>query len=291
MEMLQLKYFKAVADCGKINKAAESLFISPPALSATISRLERELGVRLFDRTNNRIVLNAQGEIFLRYVNQIFINLDCAKVELQHSLETQTANIQIAVTTSNLWLGLLAAYGLEYPHITISSNTIKLPHLASINLLSRYSFLFADEQDFQAEGLESIKLFEDRPVVMVHPSHPLAQRTMIDLEELKDEVLFLPMVEHSLNKRVRQIFEYAKVPIRYAHECSNMVSEYMVSEGRGVSFSTEYTRHIGSGLRYIPIHGVSSHWEQRLYWHHDRVLTDVEKQFKQFVIRFFGDSV
>ena len=45
MEMLQLKYFKAVAEMGKISAAAESLFISPPALSAAISRLEKDLGM------------------------------------------------------------------------------------------------------------------------------------------------------------------------------------------------------------------------------------------------------
>jgi len=63
MELQQLKYFKAVADAGKISDAAKALFISPPALSATISRLERELGVKLFDRSNNRIAINQHGQL------------------------------------------------------------------------------------------------------------------------------------------------------------------------------------------------------------------------------------
>ena len=57
MELQQLKYFKAVADIEKISQAAESLFVSAPALSTSISRLETELGVPLFDRANNRIRL------------------------------------------------------------------------------------------------------------------------------------------------------------------------------------------------------------------------------------------
>lgn len=69
MELLQLKYFKTVAEIGKISDAAQALFISAPALSTSVSRLEKELGVKLFDRTNNRVILNRQGEIFLRYVN------------------------------------------------------------------------------------------------------------------------------------------------------------------------------------------------------------------------------
>ena len=72
MELQQLKYFKTVAETGKISDAAQMLFVSAPALSTSISRLEKELGVQLFDRTNNRIILNQQGQILLRYVNQIF---------------------------------------------------------------------------------------------------------------------------------------------------------------------------------------------------------------------------
>lgn len=66
MELLQLKYFKKVAEVGKICDAAEALFISAPALSAAVSRLEKDLGMPLFDRGNNRITLNQQEKIFLQ---------------------------------------------------------------------------------------------------------------------------------------------------------------------------------------------------------------------------------
>lgn len=69
MELLQLKYFKTVAELGKISEAAKALYISTPALSTSISRLEKELGVQLFDRFAKRIELNSQGELFLRYAN------------------------------------------------------------------------------------------------------------------------------------------------------------------------------------------------------------------------------
>ena len=78
MELQQLKYFKVVAEKGKISDAAQALFLSTPALSTSISRLEKELGVQLFDRTNNRIILNRQGQIFLRYVNEVLADLDGA---------------------------------------------------------------------------------------------------------------------------------------------------------------------------------------------------------------------
>ena len=96
MELLQLKYFKTVAQIGKISEAAQALFISAPALSTSISRLEKELGVKLFDRTNNRIIQTQQGQILLRYVNQVFSVLDCARTELQQSLLLQRIWIRLS---------------------------------------------------------------------------------------------------------------------------------------------------------------------------------------------------
>jgi len=87
VDMQQMKYFKTVAEVGKISEAAEALYISAPALSTAISRLEKELGVKLFDRKNNKITLNRQGEIFLDYVNQAIAQLEETKEELRQSLE------------------------------------------------------------------------------------------------------------------------------------------------------------------------------------------------------------
>lgn len=67
MELIQLKYFKTVASMGKLSDAAQALFVSAPALSTSISRLEKELRFSLFDHTKNRITLNPQGHIFLKY--------------------------------------------------------------------------------------------------------------------------------------------------------------------------------------------------------------------------------
>lgn len=89
MELAQLKYFKTIAKTGKITAAAQELFLTPPALSTSIVRLEKELGVPLFDRTGNRIRLNPQGELFLKHVDEVFDTPDRARRELQRSLLQQ----------------------------------------------------------------------------------------------------------------------------------------------------------------------------------------------------------
>lgn len=82
MELTQLKYFQAVALMEHYTKAAASLHITQSALSKSILRLESELGTQLFERSGNRVSLNACGQILLRRVNSALGELDCALEEL-----------------------------------------------------------------------------------------------------------------------------------------------------------------------------------------------------------------
>ena len=67
MDILRLRYFRAVAQTENISQAAEKLLISQPALSKAISLLEDEVGVALFQRSGRRIALNEYGHAFLKY--------------------------------------------------------------------------------------------------------------------------------------------------------------------------------------------------------------------------------
>lgn len=66
MDLLQLKYFQKVAQLKHLTQAANKLYISQPALSQTIARLEKDIGVPLFNRTGRQINLNEYGRVFLK---------------------------------------------------------------------------------------------------------------------------------------------------------------------------------------------------------------------------------
>lgn len=291
MELQQLKYFKVVADTGKISEAAKALFISPPALSATISRLEHELDVKLFDRTNNRIILNKQGKLLLGYVNQILGILDNMEIELQKSRQQEQDHIQVAVTFSNLWVGLICAFSLEYPQITLSYTTLKLSQLADNAEVGRYQFILAEQGDMPAgQELESISLIEnDKPVLVVHPDHPLAKKESVRISEIQNETLFLPVFDQSLHRLTCQLLDTAGIPRTSAMECSYMVRRSMVMDNRGVSFSTvNSSKYEEPFFRYIRIREGGYSWNQRLFWKAGRQLTLQETLFRDFAARYFA---
>ena len=292
MELQQLKYFKAVADAGKISEAAKSLFISPPALSATISRLEHELDVKLFDRTNNRIILNKHGKLLLGYVNQVLGILDNMETDLRKSRQQEQDHIQVAVTFSNLWVGLICAFSLEYPQITLSYTTLKLSQLTDPTEVSRYQFILAERDDVpQAQDYESISLINrDKPVLVVHPEHHLANRDSIRLGDIQEETLFLPVFDQSLHRMTCQLLDSVGIPRTSSMECSYMVRRSMVMTNRGVSFSTVNSSKYEEPLfRYIPIRDGGYSWNQRLFWKANRELTPQETLFRDFAVKYFSE--
>ena len=162
MELLQLKYFKKVAETGKISTAAAALFISSPALSATISRLERELGAKLFDRHSNRIVLNENGEIFLRYVNQVFASLDSAKRELAEAAARRENEVHIGLVNGDIWREMLFYFTVAHPEIRLTTLSLGIGELQSLDLTGQTTFLFAMEGDVESSLWKAEALFEDR---------------------------------------------------------------------------------------------------------------------------------
>ena len=293
MELQQLKYFKTVAAIGKISDAAEALFISAPALSTSISRLEKELGVKLFDRTSNRITLNAQGQIFLKHVNQVFANLESAKQELQQSMLHQRPHISLVSLNTLMWVNLIASFTAEFPQYTLSTSGISIQQLAANGFSAQHNFLLAYECEIPpayAEKLDSIFLFRATPTVMVHKDHPLAQKEVLDVRELVDERLFPSMPGGSMYIRLQQLFELHDLPFPSDSFSSYMVRQKMVAENKGISFLSQhpgYNAH--PNIRYIPLTDPFTPWDARLYWRKDRPLSDEEAAFRDFALLFYND--
>lgn len=291
MELLQLKYFKTVAEIGKISDAANALFISAPALSTSISRLEKELGTKLFDRSNNKILLNRQGHILLRYANQIFSTLDCAKTELLQSAMIQGQHVSIASVASTQWVDMVTAFSQEYPHFTLLCTGVTRAALAGSGFSAQHSFLLAAEDDIPevySDKLDSAFLFEDHPVVMVHKDHPIAREKSVDLDQLRNETIFLPLRDYPLWDHLVKLFADCSIPFPAGNAYSHLATQQMVTQGLGVAFATSHMALANpQNLRYVPISNVYQPWACRLYWRKNQKFTEDEEMFKKFVLLYY----
>src|SRR5258708_12514269 len=82
MENFRLKVFRTVADNLNFRQAAEALYLTQPAVTLQIKALEEELGVPLFDRTENRVALTEAGRILLKHAKKVEALTAVARQEL-----------------------------------------------------------------------------------------------------------------------------------------------------------------------------------------------------------------
>ena len=100
MDLLQLQYFRTIAQYENLTKAAQALFVSQPNLSTSLSRLEEDLGVKLFERRRGKIALTSNGKLFLTYVERVLGELDNG-IKKVRALE-HAEHDQIRVVSSQL---------------------------------------------------------------------------------------------------------------------------------------------------------------------------------------------
>lgn len=127
--------FHTVAKAGNISKAANQLYISQPAISKSISKLEAELGTALFARSSKGVTLTEEGQVLYEYVERAFDSLNMGEENLKNYKELGIGHIRIGVSTSlckHILLDYLKDFIKENPNIKFSIdchstlNTIKL---------------------------------------------------------------------------------------------------------------------------------------------------------------------
>ena len=119
MELLQLEYFIAIAECQHMTRAANTLMVSQPSLSNTLSRLEKEMNVKLFDRKGRNIVLNSYGKILLKHAKTIFRELDNIQTEINLLNKISDNIITIGSVDSIYVKNWLPYFIKEHPNIFI----------------------------------------------------------------------------------------------------------------------------------------------------------------------------
>ena len=115
--------FYTVDNAGNISKAAKELYISQPAISKSIQKLEENLGCKLFSRSSRGVLLTDEGQMLYGHVKEAFETLTLGEDKLKRSIELGVGHLQIGVS-STLCKHLLLPYLKEFirrnPHISIS---------------------------------------------------------------------------------------------------------------------------------------------------------------------------
>ena len=131
MDLLQLRYFQAVARHQHVSRAAAELHVAQPALSRAIARLETELGVPLFDRRGRRIRLNRFGAMFLARAGRALGELDQGQHELRDAAGLAQGTVAVAAETLRTLSGLVAGFLAGHPGVSFRLYQSPAPVMAA----------------------------------------------------------------------------------------------------------------------------------------------------------------
>jgi LysR family cyn operon transcriptional activator len=255
MELRHLRYFVAVAEAAAFSRAAVRLGITQPALSRQVHDLEVELGVRLFERTGQRVSLTSDGEGLLPRSRDLLT----AAAELREhaqALRGGEAGILRLGGTSQTIQSVLAPFLAHYlrarPRIEVrlvEEGGLRLPAL-----LERGEVHLAFGVLRGGEPLEGRPLFAVRALLVVGRTHRLRRSATVDVTELRDEPLLLLRPEFGTRSVFDGACRSAGVRPRIALESGDPQSLVALAEaGRGVAVVPSTVLFPGRNVHTAPI--------------------------------------
>lgn len=293
MELTQLRYFKALAENGSLSKTAEKLYITPPALSASLARLERELGTTLFDR-GKTLVLNERGSVFLEYITESLDAIDNAKRALDEMSGVHHAHLSVGVASTIIWHNLFLDFLKLYPNISLEQKLITLDSVNNESLLNEYDFVIAAPEDLNVENFKSVTIYDDdRPALMLPSGHPLAGCESVSLWDVKDEGFIALSSGTSSRRYFDTLFSIAGLTPKIILECSPQMRRSFVLEGRGIGLATAHTmeQNHEPGISFVEITEPVYRRSQVLYWHAKKYQTLAARTFRTFAVDYFKKGI
>ncbi|AIQ17544.1 LysR family transcriptional regulator [Paenibacillus sp. FSL H7-0357] len=288
MELLQLKYFRTVARYEHVTRAAEELHIPQPALSKTISSLEKELGVLLFDRRGKYIYLNQYGRAFLRRVEQALTAIEDGKNELNDLTGKSIGSVKLAVlAASNLLPDLLSSFRKEYPHI--SFNLIQ--HFSNSITKPDYDLCISSSA-IKLEGTTSIPILTEEIFLAVPIEHPLAMRESIYLNEVAGDDFISLKTGQGLREITDKFCKHSGFTPHVIFESDDPSTvRGLIRAGQGIAFIPAITwgGSTGTSMKLLHIEEPVCERTLSLSYTVERYLPQAARLFRQFAIDYFAN--
>jgi DNA-binding transcriptional LysR family regulator len=207
MQSTALRYFLEVVRTGSIAEASARLNVAGSAISRQITRLERELGVGLFERRPRGMVMSAAGELLARHASRTFLDLEHVILEVRRLQGLKTGVVRVAATEGfamDFLPEAILAFTRLYPGIRFDLD-VQSPLVVTrkvrdgeVDLGLTFTLAPAPGVRVEIEGRAPID-------ALMAPSYPLTSKEVINLVDLREHPLALPTADMT----VRQLFDIA----------------------------------------------------------------------------------
>ncbi len=276
MEFRQLTYFLAAAQTQNFRKAAEMCIVAQPALSRQIAALEAELGVELFKRIKQRVVLTAAGQEFAEYARRAMDQLQQGQQAMARLQDGQHGTVEIGCVeplTTAFLPAIFPAFHERYPHIQLKVRVDRTDALLTLIEQGELDLGLIFHHDVQPEVVVVKELFRQPLQVLVAVNHPLAQppRTAVTLAQIQCEPLFLLRETSRLRRAVESIFTTHDLRAQPILEIESIAGlKELIKSGRGITFMLQALlrpSEIEDELVLLPLADVKEEFTFALVYH------------------------
>ena len=279
MNLNQLKLFYLAAKHGSLSAAAEAMFITQPAVTKGIQRLQEHYEIKLFNRFGRKMALTDAGEVLYGIAESIFEMENQAEESLRDFQQRKRGFIRILASESfgSYYLPfILDRFCMVNPKIRISMETLPT------DLIVEKTAALSNDIGFISypvphKKLLSREVLEDSYQIIVPPGHPLALKPVIEPEDLAGHALIVheqgSAPRKSIEEYIRRHNIHVSIPLELS---SNEAIKTAVEEGLGVAVITRrvVSKEIGMGkLKAIPLSDPAMTRKFYLIHHKDKYIS------------------
>jgi DNA-binding transcriptional LysR family regulator len=249
-DLKHLSTFVAVAEELNFHRAAERLTMAQPAVSRVVLELEDRLGVKLLERTTRKVRLTESGRYLLEEAQEILSRIDIAENTVRLLASGTKAILRIGYTTitgHSLVPDITREFRKSNPDVRLELTYLHSPAQRDKILQDEIDLGFI-EGSFQSSEIETRPVARHRLVALLPPSHPLAARTALTIEDLAREQLVMGTNAEwpTFRRIVIDAFQSAGQVMTVAQEASSITGILgLVTAGVGITIFTGMPRFCG----------------------------------------------
>lgn len=220
------RIFYAVANTGNISRAAKELYISQPAISKSVQKLEESIGAQLFTRSSRGVALTPEGELLYDHVKSAFETLNLGEEKLRRHIQLGIGHLTIGVSSTlckYLLLPYLKEFIRQYPHINISISCQSTNH--TLKLLEEEKIdigLIGKPESLKNISFYSLQEIEDIFVATSDYLHNLKVRGVPKDQILQNATLMLLDKENMTRQYIDDYLLEHQISVQDSIEISSM---------------------------------------------------------------------
>ncbi|ORM37665.1 LysR family transcriptional regulator [Williamsia sp. 1135] len=280
-------WFVTLAELENMSAAADELHATQPTLSRQLGRLERDLGIKLFDRKGKRLVLNAAGRIYLRHVRRAVAEIDAARYELAELANPVAGRIDLGFLHSfGMWLvpTLIREFRREPSQVVFG-----LAQGAAEDILQR---VLGGDSDVAIVSPRPnnvdvgwVPIMRQHLGVAVPDGHRLAHRDRVTIADVREESFVAMETGFGMRRILEELCAAEDFHPKITFESTELATVAgLVAAGLGVAvMPVEHDPQLPAGVSLIVLDGPTNIREVGLIWKRDTAMSPAAARFRDFV--------